>query len=125
MKRTDRSEDGAAGFTLVETVIAFAILSLALTVAVRTVTVSVHNAQRARVEVEMRQIARAILSDKLPRRAGSDQGQWDEDHSWSISVEPLSAEPGNTLRRISLRISRDSAPKMSATYLSFDSGGGR
>lgn len=122
MPLIERLDEKSAGFTLVETVVAFAILSLALTAAVRTISVGMHNAQRAQAELQMRQIARAVLSEQLPYQSGVDQGQWDDNHRWRLEVEPLSGELGHRLRRVTLEVTRKAAPKLSSTYLSFDGG---
>ncbi len=124
MPRIETASESRDGFTLIETIVAFAIMSLSLTIAVRSVSVSLHNAQRAQVETEMRHIARMVLSEELPLRSGgtTETGQWGEHHTWRLTVEPVG--PG-VIQVVSLQISHETAPKMSSTFVTFEPAGRR
>lgn len=89
-KRPDRSPHSLrAGFTLVEVLVAFTILSLATIILQQAVAVTLDSTSRARERVEGEDIARTLLTgpievgaDNLKPRSGQMNG-----YDWTLSFE--------------------------------------
>lgn len=114
---------GNDGFTLVETIIAFVILSLTLVIAVHTISISLSKTQRARVEMQIRNIARSVLAETLPLRHGSlgRSGRHGDTYRWRLDIKPLN--PGvaaDRMHHITLEISHEIQPKMSSVFTTFE-----
>ncbi|MCP4304335.1 MAG: type II secretion system protein [bacterium] len=105
-----------AGFTLVETIVAFAVLSLALTVAVKSISTNLHHGQRARVQDEMRQIARTVLAEHSG--AGETMGSVGT-YTWILHTQPLADETAPGLSSVTLDIRHTVPPVLETRYLTF------
>jgi general secretion pathway protein I len=88
---------GEAGFTLVETLVALAILGIALPV----LLASLGNALRQTKESEARLVAASYAESLLasagvekPLQIGQTQGEFDAGYHWALSVAPYE-EPGS------------------------------
>ncbi|MEX3012091.1 type II secretion system protein [Hoeflea sp. TYP-13] len=124
MKTGRHSDDREAGFTLLETIVAFAVISISLAIAVRGISVSLHNAERSRVQEEMRQLARAVLaensanSETLTKDDSSPDGRFD----WKLSIRPITIEAASNVRVITLEITHKAPPALTTEYVTFERG---
>lgn len=114
-------EVNESGFTLLETLVAFVILAISLAVAVRTVSFSIHNSERSRIQAEMRHIARAVLLENSSHSTGQyeQDGHWGGDYSWRFSIAPINVKSTQNIRQTKMQISHDVPPLISTTYISF------
>ena len=105
-----------AGFTLVETIVAFAVLSVALGVAVKSISTGLHQGERARVQDEMRQIARSVLAQHsgVGEQAGNSGT-----YSWVLQIQPLSDDGVPGLTSVTLDIRNTAPPVLETRYMTF------
>ncbi len=124
MKATGIQSERTAGFTLLETIVAFVIISVSLAMAVRTVSFSVHNAERSRIEAQLRDIARTVLLEKSGQiKSGREEsGNHGQNYTWHLSVDPIQVEAAQDIRIVTLRIQHRALPKLSTTYIGFSEG---
>jgi general secretion pathway protein I len=86
-----RECDGEAGFTLVEIIVALAILALSLSVLFFVISNGVVQTGRAEVAAEATSLAQSLLAEvgvSRPLRNGQSAGQFDTGLSWRLRMEP-------------------------------------
>ena len=109
------------GFTLIETIIAFAVVSLSLIVAVKSISTSLHGSERARIQDEIRYIARNALAEATYKKP--DNGTVDEfdgRYKREISVKAVSVPNATDLRMVTVTVSHLARPKMSSTFFTVE-----
>ncbi|MCG8401960.1 MAG: prepilin-type N-terminal cleavage/methylation domain-containing protein [Firmicutes bacterium] len=120
----EQTSDSEAGFTLIETIVAFAVISVSLAIAIKAISVSLHNAERSRIEAEMRLVAKTLLSEmvledfQLEEALGGREGPY----SWTQSTNPMAIRGGSEVRTITLEITHNARPKLTSKYLTFARG---
>ncbi|MDA4848836.1 type II secretion system protein [Hoeflea poritis] len=121
MKTFERTSDGEAGFTLIETIVAFAVISVSLAVAVKAISVSLHNAERSRIEADMRLVAKAQLSQMVLEDFLHEAVQKGRDgpYSWTLSAKPLAIYGGPEVKTLTLEITHNARPKLTSKYITF------
>ena len=83
--------DRRAGFTLLEVIVALAVLSLSLTLILRTLSGGFHHQQRAATLANTTAIAQSLLArigGDLPLNAGRQSGSLPNGFRWEIQVVP-------------------------------------
>lgn len=87
----DQSGGTTAGFSTVELLVAFVILSLGLGVAVQTIAQSATGLKRATGYEEETLLVRRLLSEELPRLVNTYSGGATEatGPSWKIAIRPV------------------------------------
>lgn len=96
-----RRMNNARGFTLLEVLVAFLILSLSMSVLMRIVSQSLNALSVAERHQEALQLAESTLADVLVRldsgSRGKEQGKLGRDYRWQSEIEPFefdNQEPG-------------------------------
>jgi len=112
---TVRSE----GFTLLETLIAFLILSISIGIAVHSLSQASWNTGRSEIQKELRYGARTLLAELEPTidSATTRSGEWEEKYDWNLVVEPMSGS--EALYTLSLTVSLVHMPQITTTYIGF------
>lgn len=83
----------AAGFSLIEVLVAFVILSLALAVMMRIFGGGLNNVALAEGYSRAVLLAQSRLAEVAVRpQPGEQQGQWDDGYQWQTRVEPYVSE---------------------------------
>ncbi len=98
--------DRDGGFILVETIVAFAILALALGVAMQTISQSARTIGRA-ADIQAANLAwDALVAEKLPQftREGEFEGQIGEGVPWRAAVRGISDDHVRPLFSVSARL---------------------
>lgn len=116
----------AAGFTLVETLVAFLILSAALLMMNQTLTTAIANRRVASELAAADRLAEEILTDEkvlADRRAGTTEGQVAETNlGWVLQKKPLSSsaiEPALQAWRVTLEVRRGRKGSSVRSYTTF------
>jgi len=82
---------GENGFTLIEVLVALAILSVSLAVMLQIFSESLHRARVSRMEMAAGAFAQSLLADvghSVPLRVGDQSGEQPGGFSWKLHVEP-------------------------------------
>ena len=82
---------GEAGFTLVEVIVAFAILALALGVLMFIISDGIQRSAQAELAAEAASLAQSLLAQaaaETPLRSGERAGQFDDRRRWRLRTEP-------------------------------------
>jgi general secretion pathway protein I len=104
---------GRRGFTLLEMIVATAVMSLAVVGLLSLLSASLRNVSRARQYDQVAMLARSKMNELLvetPLPVGQVlEGQWDKSAGWKAVVEPFEAPPnaapgGTQLVRIDLEV---------------------
>lgn len=116
----------AAGFTLVETLVAFLILSAALLMMNQTLTTTIANRRTASELAAADRLAEEILTDEnmlANARAGATEGHGAETElHWVLKKEALSSpaiEPALQVWRLTLEVHRGGRSAPVRTYTTF------
>jgi len=83
--------DREAGFTLVEVMVAFAILALAFGVLMFVIQDGIQRSAQAELEAEAASLAQSLLAQagaEAPLRSGEQAGQYDGGRLWRLRTEP-------------------------------------
>ncbi len=117
-------DGGADGFTLLETLIAFIILSIFLGMAVQTISQSALNIARSRQQSEIIECARSVLaqSQVAMRYSLNSEGVWDERCHWKLTVAPIPVATADTTESVVLTLTLDDNPRTRTTYVGFTDG---
>jgi general secretion pathway protein I len=86
-----KGEDRQAGFTLLEVIVALAVLSISLTLILRTLSGGFHHQQRAATLANATALAQSLLArigGDLPLNAGRQTGSLPNGLLWEIQVIP-------------------------------------
>lgn len=122
--------DTSAGFSTVEMLVAFAILSLGLGLAVQNVSQASLSLRQAREEGEEARLLRKAMSEELPRllRQFSGSPVTASGEGWTLAVEPLAAGNERSPLRVILRRGERRNGRFAAFYTTIvappSSGGG-
>jgi len=90
-RNESRRAAGKAGFTVVEVVVALAILALALGVLLNVTSDSLRRTERAETIAEAGSLAQSLLAEtgvELPLRDGETTGETDRGFRWRVYIEP-------------------------------------
>lgn len=82
---------GEHGFTLIEVLVALAILAVSLTVMMQIFSESLHRARVSKMEMAAGALAQSLLADvghSLPLRVGDQSGELPGGFSWTLQIEP-------------------------------------
>lgn len=85
---TKRSEQG---FTLIEVLVALAILGISLAVMLHIMSESLHRARVSKMEMAAGAFAQSLLADlghSVPLRVGDQSGELPDGFSWKLHIEP-------------------------------------
>ena len=117
-------DGGADGFTLLETLIAFLILSIFLGMAVQTISQSALNIARSRHQTEIMKCARSVLvqAQVAMRYSLNREGVWDERCHWKLTVAPIPVATAGTTESVVLTLTLDDNPRTRTTYVGFTDG---
>lgn len=109
-----------AGFTLVETLVAFVILSLSLMALFTAVSQAARGDWRARMEAKALRIGRSRIDEAgltLPLRAGVEEGR-ESGFRWRLSIAPYGeARPRAYWIRVTVRPDSADSPRVRLTTL--------
>jgi general secretion pathway protein I len=86
-----RKQKREAGFTLLEVIVALAVLSVSLTLVLRTLSGGFHHQRQAALLAQKAALAQSILArigSDLPLAAGGQSGSSTNGLAWEIQVEP-------------------------------------
>ncbi|HLP66348.1 MAG: prepilin-type N-terminal cleavage/methylation domain-containing protein [Rhizobiaceae bacterium] len=119
-------ESTAAGFTLIETLVAFLILSAALLMMNQTLTTAIANRRVASELAAADRLAEEILTDEkvlADRRTGTTKGHVAETNlGWVLQKKPLSSsaiEPALQVWRVTLEVRRGGKGSPVRSYRTF------
>lgn len=87
------------GFSLLEVLVAFAILSLSLTIILRVFATGVHATVQSEdysIAVEIAESLMAGIGVETPLQAGETRGQQSERYKWVIQVQPFQRQQRET-----------------------------
>lgn len=119
-------DSAAAGFTLVETLVAFLILSAALLMMNQTLTTAIANRRTANELAAADRLAEEILTDEnmlANARAGATEGQGAETElHWVLKKKALSSsaiEPALQVWRLTLEVRRGRKGSSVRSYTTF------
>jgi general secretion pathway protein I len=88
-------DNSAAGFTIIEVLIALAIVSISIVAIGSVMSTNARGVRLLEQHVTMMQVARTVMTTGIPPRAelgpGALSGQID-DYQWKIDVEPLGGD---------------------------------
>jgi general secretion pathway protein I len=88
-------DSSAAGFTIIEVLIALAIVSISIVAIGSVMSTNARGVRLLEQHVTMMQVARTVMTTGIPPRAelgpGALSGQID-DYQWKIDVEPLGGD---------------------------------
>ena len=82
---------GEGGFTLIEVLVALAILAVSLTVMMQIFSESLHRARVSKMEMAAGAFAQSLLADvghSVPLRMGDQAGELPGGFSWALHIEP-------------------------------------
>jgi general secretion pathway protein I len=106
MKRP-QSASIVSGFSLIEVVVALAVLAMALVIIYRSMGAGVHSLSNASRTTRAIALAESVLSLRraVPAGGWSQAGQW-EDFRWDVASSPFDNEPGPRIRlhRVDVRV---------------------
>jgi type II secretory pathway pseudopilin PulG len=97
--------DTQSGFTLVETLVAFVILSGTIIIALSTMSGGLHSMQRSAEIMHASRVAQTVL-DSVLANSGSDVGSIGEmeGFKWQIRIEPIQSRDDAAMRPVFIRI---------------------
>ncbi|MGD9511058.1 MAG: prepilin-type N-terminal cleavage/methylation domain-containing protein [Geminicoccaceae bacterium] len=84
----------AAGFTLIEVLVAFTVAGLLLAAAYRLIALGLDRDVEAGREVTAALLAQSLLVDGGPGLPGERRGQFPEGYRFRVTVRPVTAPPG-------------------------------
>jgi prepilin-type N-terminal cleavage/methylation domain-containing protein len=118
------NEGSTDGFTLLETLIAFLVLSIFLAMAVQTVGQSALNISRSRQQAEILECARTVLAQTrvAMRYSLSREGVWRGRCHWKLTVGPVPIETAGSVESVVLTLTLDGNPRSKTTYVGFADG---
>ena len=98
---------GARGFTLLETLVAFAILSVSLALFYQSLTGSILKQDEIARESRALVLAQsnlAAVGTENPMKAGQTSGQINDTYAWSVAIEKEAAASGWALFRVTSEV---------------------
>jgi general secretion pathway protein I len=84
-----------SGFTLIEVLVALAILGISLAVLLHIFSESLHRARESQAEMTASALAQSLLADaghSLPLRPGDTTGELPNGYSWRLHIEPYGSD---------------------------------
>lgn len=91
----ERHREGQGGFSLIEIIVALAILSLSLAVLTPAITNNIRISAEARAQSVARLHMQSLLSEvgvTKPLEAGEQMGVFEDGQSWRLVIEPYGSE---------------------------------
>ncbi len=97
-RRPFKRPSGAAGFTLIEVLLAFVIFALSFTVVLEILSGSMRNTMRAKEYTEIALIAQSVMDQvglEIPLEAGTSTSGESGDYHWDLDISPFKGEGDN------------------------------
>ena len=94
-RRTSPTDGSAAGFTILEVLIALAIVAVSIVAIGSVMSTNVRGVRSLEQHVTMMQAVRTIAATEVPSREKIGFGTWSgrtNDHQWRIDVTPMGEE---------------------------------
>ncbi|MCI5075348.1 type II secretion system protein [Oricola sp.] len=116
---TKHAADTTEGFTLLETLVAFLVLSIALATAIQSLSQTARMDANARLSEELRLTSRTLMAELVetarpqPRRDGVVDDRW----AWSLTVETFGAAGHSNLLRYVLEVRALDRPSTGMTLI--------
>jgi general secretion pathway protein I len=96
-RTTSPIDGGAAGFTIIEVLIALAVVTVSIVAIGSVMSTNLRGVRSLEQHVALMQTARAVMAADVPPRAEIGVGTWSgktNDHQWRIAVGPMGNEWG-------------------------------
>lgn len=93
-----RCPSGAAGFTLIEVLLAFVVFALSFTVVLEILSGSMRNTMRAKEYTEVALIAQSVMDEvglDIPLQAGTHSDGESGNYQWQLDIRPFDGGRGN------------------------------
>ena len=93
-----RYPSGAAGFTLIEVLLAFVVFALSFTVVLEILSGSMRNTMRAKEYTEIALIAQSVMDEvglDIPLQAGTHSDGESGNYHWQLDIRPFDGRGGN------------------------------
>ena len=127
MNRAVVATDTEDGFTLVETIVAFLVLAVAMGVATQTISIATNGIKRSTESDQLIELANSVHLIELPKlvTAGSSASEGNDPRGhWKITLSPEDGRPyraGSFVGFADLEVSIAARPTRSSHFLYFDS----
>ena len=98
-RRPCNCPSGAAGFTLIEVLLAFVVFALSFTVVLEILTGSMRNTMRAKEYTEVALIAQSVIDQvglDIPLEAGTHSDGEFGDYHWQLEINPFAGAADNS-----------------------------
>ena len=92
---TSPTDGGTAGFTIIEVLIALAVVAVSIVASGSVMSTNVRGVRSLEQHVTLMQTARSVMAADVPPRAEIGVGTWSgrtNDHQWRIDVGPMGDE---------------------------------
>jgi general secretion pathway protein I len=94
-----RSSSSARGFTLIEVLVAFAVLALTLSALLQVFTTGLRSVDAVERHLMATMLARSVLDDvgtEIPIVAGEQSAEIEQGYRWTVRIQPYKAVPSVT-----------------------------
>ena len=127
LRARPRSSSSARGFTLIEVLVAFAILALTLAALMQVFTAGLRSSDAVDRHLMATMLARSVLDDlgaEIPIAAGERSGEIEQGYRWIVRIQPSATIPSvaiadwvQTLYEIQVEITWNDRPITTLTTL--------
>jgi general secretion pathway protein I len=94
-RATSPTDGGAAGFTIIEVLVALAVVAISIVAIGSVMSTNVRGVRSLEQHVTLMQTVRSVMAAEVPRHAEMGFGTWSgktNDHQWKINVGPMGDE---------------------------------
>ena len=98
-RATPPIDDGRAGFTIIEVLIALAVVAVSIVAIGSVMSTNVRGVRSLEQHVTLMQALRSVMAAEVPSRAAIGFGTWSgqaDGHQWRVDVSPMGGEYSST-----------------------------